>query len=528
MMFLKHATFYCFAALAFICVIPGIARSEISYKIPTGFGWRSGLPLHLLEVEAVQKDLGLSAEASHLLSQWKATVSEAARTESVAIKDKVKLRKILQREQTKFQSELNLILTPKLQERLHEIDLQFEGLEALSDGAVATALELSSAQISAIRAIHERMLKEEIKSVKGGGKADYLSMRDRDKLLLDVLKPEQQVEFARMKGSDFDSSGFLPYLRLKDRELEIWNVAFSPDGKRLASSRQNDIFIWDVDNGKLISQMNGHRGNITSLCFGPDGKWLISASTDRSLKSWDVESGENIQTLGESPSSHERRFIPGLGTDCYRSIALKHDGKELAHANGNSSSISYSVSALTPPLVGSGEIFSVLKDKLPVWSVAFNADGMRYACGRIDGSVYLMGVGMSTKIDAATDTVLSVAYSADGQQLATASADGMVKLWSANDGRAIANLTPHEKAARCVAFNHDASLVVSAGEDGIVRITSQQNSSATIELAAHQGKATAASFHPTDNRLATTGSDGLVRIWSDSGRELFVLNPPTN
>jgi WD40 repeat protein len=129
-------------------------------------------------------------------------------------------------------------------------------------------------------------------------------MRDRDKLLLDALKPEQQVEFARMKGSDFDSSGFLPCLRLKDRELEIWNVSFSPDGKRFA----------------------------------------------------------------------------------------------------------------------------------------------------------------------------------DGKQLATASADGTVKLWIANDGRAIASLPPHEKAARCVAFNHDSSLVVSAGEDGIVRIASQQNSSATTDL----------------------------------------------
>jgi WD40 repeat protein len=88
------------------------------------------------------------------------------------------------------------------------------------------------------------------------------------------------------------------------------------------------------------------------------------------------------------------------------------------------------------------------------------------------------GGGMPKKVAAATDAVLRVAYKADGQHLATASAGGTIKLWSAIDGSAIANLPPHEKAARCVTFNYDSSLVVSAGEDGIVRITCQKSSSA--------------------------------------------------
>ncbi len=196
---------------------------------------------------------------------------------------------------------------------------------------------------------------------------------------------------------------------------------------------------------------------------------------------------------------------------------------------GNSISISMDINPLVAPFFKASERYpGGVMERLPVWSVAFSSDGKRYACGRIDGSVYLMGFGMPKKISAATDAVLKVAYSANGEQLATAGADGSVRLWNATDGNAIASLPPHEKAARCVAFNHDSSLVASAGDDGIVRVTSPNDSTATIELEAHKGQATAVTFHPSDNRLATTGSDGLVRIWNDSGREVFVLNPPAN
>lgn len=524
----KHSSVISVAAIALLWSIPGNAKSEISYKIPTGFGWRVGIPLHLLELEAVQKDLGLSPETSYKLSRWKTVVTEAARGETTAIRDAAKLREIHQQAQANIQSDLELILTQAQQERLHEIDLQLAGLEALSDRTVASSIGLAPEQSARITAIHNRMRKEEMDSIKGSRKAGT-STTDRDKQLLDVLKPEQQEKFASMKGVGFDSSGSLPNLRLKDRELEIWNVSFSPDGKRLASSRQNDIFIWDVDSGKLISRMQGHAGNITCLSFGPDGKWLISSSTDRTVRSWEVETGKNLVSHGGKHTAFNGRFIPGLGPDCIRSFALSPDGTQLAHANGNSISISMGINPLVPPFFQGSESYpGGVMERLPVWTVAFNTDGKRYACGRIDGSVYLMGFGMPKKISAATDAVLRVAFSPDGQQFATASADGTVNLWNATDGLAIASLPPHETAARCAAFNHDSSLVVSAGEDGIVRVISRSRSAATIELAAHEGKATAAAFHPTDNRMATTGSDGIVRIWSESGRELFALDPSAN
>jgi WD40 repeat protein len=524
----KQASLACLVTIWLLWLVPSNARSEISYKIPTGFGWRVGLPLHLVDLEAVQRDLGLTAEASYKLQRWKLLVLEGGNEAALAVRDKAKLREIHERSQSKLEAELGLFLTQTQKERLHGIDLQMEGMNALSDAAVASTLGLSPGQNAAIRAIHNRMQREEIKSVKGGRKAGDLSMKDRDELLLAVLNSEQQETFVRLKGMEFDRRGILPTLRLRDREMEVWSVAFSPDGTRLVSSRKSELFLWDVASGKQLFTLQGHRGNITSLCFGPSGKWLISTSTDRTVKSWDVETGKLIQNHGEQSSSSQGRYIPGLGPYCFRSMALSPDGKQLAHANGTSMSISRGINATEPPFFGSGELYpGGLMSKIAVWSVAFSPDGNRYACGREDGSVYLMGVGRARKLDAAMDAVLSVAYSPDGLLLATASADRSVTLWNAIDGSEIKRLPLHEKSARCVAFNKDSTLVASAGEEGVVRVASTQNETQSIELM-HPGSVTAIAFHPIVSRLATTGSDGCVRIWGPGWTEEMVLVPSAN
>ncbi len=520
----KYNLTRCVTGLMFLLAIAGFAHAELSYKIPTGFGWRLGFPLHLLEVEAVQKDLGLSAEKAYKLSLWRASVDEAAKAEAASVKDKIKRREVLQKVQFTFQSELALILTPEEQNRLHEIDLQMEGLEALSDPSVAKALELSTDQKANIRSIHNRMMKEEIASVKGGRKADHLTFKDRDQLLLDVLNPAQQDNFRSMKGLAFDRSGFLQTLRLRNQELEIWNVEYSPDGKRLASSRQNDIFIWDVESGKLISCMRGHTANITSMCFGPDGKWIISASTDRTVRSWDVESGNIILSHGSANSVFHGRFIPGTGADCFRSIALSPDGTNLAHANGTSVSISMGINPLVPPFFKGSESYPAfqVQERQPAWSVAYNPDGKRQACGRIDGSVYLLGFGKPRKIVAATDAVLCVVFSPDGKQLATASADGSVKLWDIGSGQELFSAQSHDKAARSVAFSPDGTLLASAGDDGTVKLWRLNGSREPEVVMRHMEQATRVAFSPDGKRLASAGSDDVVRVWDPANGQVML------
>jgi WD40 repeat protein len=70
-------------------------------------------------------------------------------------------------------------------------------------------------------------------------------------------------------------------------------VAFSPDGRRLASaSRGNTVKLWDAATGQEVLTLKGHTSAVTSVAFSPDGRRLASASQDSTVRVWDARLSE--------------------------------------------------------------------------------------------------------------------------------------------------------------------------------------------------------------------------------------------
>ena len=103
-------------------------------------------------------------------------------------------------------------------------------------------------------------------------------------------------------------------------------VAYSPDGKMIASSGSSDgtIQLWSVGAGKHLLTLEGHTEAVTALAFAPDGKTLVSGSNDDTIRVW------------ESPTGTRKRVLTGHSNDV-KAVVFSRDGKMIASGSKDAS-----------------------------------------------------------------------------------------------------------------------------------------------------------------------------------------------
>ncbi len=124
------------------------------------------------------------------------------------------------------------------------------------------------------------------------------------------------------------------YTRLEGHTSSVSSVAFSPDGKTLASGSTWEIRLWDVETGQVKHTLTEHSDRVYSVAFSPDGKTLASGSWDNTVRLWDVETGQVKITL----TGH---------SDNVWSVAFSPDGNTLASGGGDGTVLLWDTSAWT-------------------------------------------------------------------------------------------------------------------------------------------------------------------------------------
>ncbi len=138
-------------------------------------------------------------------------------------------------------------------------------------------------------------------------------------------------------------------------------VAFSPDGKLLASTVRRTVYVWDAETGKPLHSLEGHTDKVFDVKFSPDGKLLASASEDATVRLWDVAAGREVRVL----RGHQDRAL---------GVAFRQDGKLLASASLDTTVRLWEVET-------GQEVRTLRGHAGVVWSVAFSPDGTRLASG---------------------------------------------------------------------------------------------------------------------------------------------------
>lgn len=330
--------------------------------------------------------------------------------------------------------------------------------------------------------------------------------------------------------------------KLMERSLphgaEVHAVAFSPDGRRLATACADGWGrIWDVATGHSLASNPMHDRPIRSLAFSPDGRRLATGADDGTLRIWNALDGKPAETPidlgfpiqvvlfssdGSMIATACRTGVPCLWTiadarpvpvptgadSIVNAIAFNRQGSLLAVACEDGR-----VLCLDP---ATGDLHGdPLAHPAAVTSLMFHADGRTLLTGCRDGAARLwdLAAGSPARTFPLGAAVEQVGFDAAGKRMATACATGEARLWDPDSGQPVGESLEHDGGISCLAFHPEGTILATGSRDRTVKFWDTATGLPIGPPLAHRSAVLSLRFSPDGRRLATGSADGLARCW---------------
>ncbi len=278
----------------------------------------------------------------------------------------------------------------------------------------------------------------------------------------------------------------------------IRTVAFSPDGRIVVTASSNGTAgVWDVDSGKELLQLK-HDDVVTQAEFSPDGRRIVTASKDHTARVWDSASGRELARLGHDAAVAQAAFSP--------------DGREVVTASDD----------------GTARIWDATDDY--EMARAHYQNQVRRA-GFLDPDTQRMKSAIARATNHDLDTsknrelarleqgakVRDARFSGDGKLIVTAAEDHTARIWDAASGGELARLQ-HGAAVETARFSPDGTRVATTVQSNSAQLW---NVSRNLGLAfAHDANVQQAVFSNDGRYVLTASSDHTARVWeTNTGRQ---------
>jgi WD40 repeat protein len=285
-----------------------------------------------------------------------------------------------------------------------------------------------------------------------------------------------------------------------DRSVRIWaspaatlprhpgvEPRFGPKDELVVSGDENGpIHVWNPATGEEHAY-TGHEAPSFAR-FAANGRWIVSASFDGTVRLRDVQSGV---------SAGEVKTLPGAKY----AVGIDPAGKRIAVGGDTKLVVQGADGKDRVELRGHKGLVNAL---------AFSPDGKHLVTGGDDGTARIWNAddGAPGRVLRGHEVAIAVAYSDDGDFIAVAGSDSSVRIWPVGGGKPVI-LNGHLGPVNSVAFDHGGDRLVTAGEDGTIRVWDTSGGDALVLLHRHEGRATGADISENGRRVVSSGADGM-------------------
>ncbi|MBR6863354.1 MAG: hypothetical protein IKM75_00695 [Bacteroidales bacterium] len=359
--------------------------------------------------------------------------------------------------------------------------------------------------------------------------------------MIELQKRKREFDFSELdfSGLDLSSISLFPYrvpgtstLLLPrnsclNKDLQVSNKTFyseghthkinvlvtSPDGKRCVSgSSDRTLRVWDIESGQCLRTLEGHKSCVLSVSLSPDGKHFVSGSGDKTLRIWDIETGKCLRVL----KGHNE----GIFT-----VSLTSDGKRCISGSGDKTLRVWDTE--------SGQCLRTLEGhKNSITTLSITPDGKHCISGSKDCTLRVWNIenGICLKVlKGHTSPIRYLSVSPDGKCCVSGSGDKTLRVWYIETGKCLRILEGHTGGIRCLSLTPDGKRCVSGSDDKTLRVWDIETGVCLTVLEEHSGSILDFSITPDGKHCISGSGDKTLRVWDiEAGKCLRILEGHTD